>query len=113
MYMNQHDIECANSCKHECPNVRRGVRLLYRLMNSINAQSDGWAYWKAGYSSANKLAELLKTAGNLSYGTTGSITSAQLKAAITPIRRMETTQTKKQKKYGNTFAFDVDAALSD
>ena len=41
-----------------------------------------------------------------------SITAKQLKAAITPIRRMVTVQKEKQKQYGNTFDFDVDAALA-
>jgi hypothetical protein len=51
--------------------------------------------------------DLLKTAGNLPYGTRGTITPAQLKAAISPIRRMATTQKAKG------FNFDVDAALQD
>lgn len=113
MWMNENEIETANYRQHECVNVKKGILFLYRLMKSINKQSDGWAYWTAGTSSASKLTELLKTAGNLSYDTHGSITPAQLKAAITPIRRMVTTQKEKQKRYGNTFDFDVDAALLD
>lgn len=113
MWMNQAEIENAYERRHECPNVRKGIKLLYRLMTAINEQSDGWAYWRAGSKSADKLSDLLKTAGNLSYGTSGTITPAALKAAITPIRRMVTVQTEKQKKYGNTFTFDVDAALRD
>jgi len=113
MWMNQREIELANQQSHACPNVRKGVRFLYRFMESVNSQSDGWAYWKAAGTSAEKLMDLLKTAGNLSYGTHGTITADQLKAAITPIRRMVTVQSKKQKQYGNTFSFDVDAALRD
>lgn len=111
--MNQYDIEAMYRNKHACQNVRKGVRLLYRLMQSINSQSDGWAYWAAGRKSADKLIALLKTAGNVWYDTDRTITDAQLKAAISPIRRMVTTQTKKQAQYGNTFAFDVDAALRE
>lgn len=110
--MNQHDIEYAHSRNHACPNVRKGVELLYRLMQAVMEQSDGWAYWSPPSKAATKLIELLKTAGNLNYGTSGTITAKQLKDAITPIRRMVTVQREKQKKYGNSFEFDVDAALS-
>ena len=57
--MNQSDIEWAYSRTHDCPNVRRGISLLYQLMLAVNAQSDGWAYWAAASRSANKLIELL------------------------------------------------------
>jgi hypothetical protein len=110
--MNQHDIEYAHSRNHACPNVRKGVGLLYRLMLAVMEQSDGWAYWPTPSKAATKLMELLKTAGNLNHDTSGTITAQQLKAAITPIRRMVTVQAEKQKKYGNAFVFDVDAALS-
>jgi hypothetical protein len=113
MWMNQAEIEWAYQQRHACPNVRKGIKLLYRLMTAINEQSDGWAYWSAGSKSADKLSELLKTAGNLTHGTSGTITADALKKAITPIRRMVTVQTEKQKQFGNTFTFDVDAALRD
>jgi hypothetical protein len=111
MFMNQMEIEWAASQAHSCPNVRKGVRLLLRLMQSVNEQSDGWHSWPAPSRSCEKLQELLKTAGNLQYGTRGSITAADLKKAIAPIRAMVTHQKKKQAEYGNTFDFDVDAAL--
>ncbi len=113
MWMNQTEIEWAAQRQHECPNVTKGVKLLNRLVESVNSQSDGWHSWPAPGKSAKKLMDLLRTAGNLSHGTRGTITDAQLKAAITPIRRMATTQKAKQAKYGNTFNFDVDAALRD
>jgi hypothetical protein len=113
MFMNQVEIEIASSRNHACHNVRRGVNLLYRLMLSANEQSDGWAYWSAPSHACRKLQDLLKTAGNLWYDTHGTITDQQLKAAVAPIRSMVARQTKRQKQYGNTFTFDVDAALSD
>jgi hypothetical protein len=111
MFMNQYDIESAMQNQHACPNVRKGVRLLYRLMQAVNSQSDGWAYCPAPSKAAQKLIALLQTAGNLNYGTHGRISDADLRKAITPIRTMVTLQKKKQAKYGNTFDFDVDAAL--
>jgi hypothetical protein len=85
---------------------------LSKLVDAVNSQSDGWAYWSAPLKSSQKLIELLDTAGNLRFGTSGTITSKQLKAAVAPIRRMVTFQGKKQKNYGNSFEFDVDAALT-
>ena len=111
MWMNQFDIESAAQARHECPNVCKGIRLLHSLMQSVNDQSDGWAYWRAPSVAAEKLMELLSTAGNLNYGSRGTISDADLKKAITPIRTMVTVQKKKQAKYGNTFDFDINAAL--
>jgi len=111
--MNQYEIESAFRSRHDCPNVRRGVNLLHALMRSVNEQSDGWAYWTAPSRAAAKLIALLETAGRVSYGTRGTITADQLKAAVTPIRRMVTVQKQRQAKYGNTFDFDVDAALAE
>jgi hypothetical protein len=113
MNMNQNDIEIMASCKHACPNVRQGVRLLHALMLAVNAQSDGWAYWRAPSQAADKLMKLLKTAGNIWYDTHGTITAAELKAAVTPIKAMVTRQKRIQKRYGNTFEFDVDAAMGE
>jgi len=113
MMMNQGDIEWACGRTHACPNVRAGLRLLFRLMEAVNTQSDGWAYWSAPGKSSEKLQVLLATAGNLMHGTSGTISAADLKKAIVPIRTMVTVQKKKQAKYGNTFDFDVDAALTE
>lgn len=112
MNMNQSDIEYAASRHHDCPNVRKGLRLLLALVESVNAQSDGWAYWPAPSHASDKLQRLLQSAGNLYHGTHGTITTAQLNAAVTPIRTMVTRQRKIQAKHGNKFDFDVDAALA-
>lgn len=114
MWMNQWEIESAARLRHACPNVCKGVKLLHALMESVNAQSDGWAHWAAPGEAADKLMDLLRTAGNVTWhNTVGTITEAQLEAAIVPIRRMVAVQREKQKRYGNTFDFDVDAAMQD
>lgn len=112
MFWNQGEIENAASRTHDCPNVRKGVNLLLKLMQSVNEQSDGWHSWPAPAQSAKKLQELLLTAGNVQHGTHGKISEADLKKAIAPIRSMVTRQKAKQAQYGNTFNFDVDAALA-
>ena len=111
MFMNQPEIEFAASRQHACPNVTKGIKLMLRLVEAVNAQSDGWAYFPAPSRSCEKLQELVKTAGNLNHGTHGTITADQLKKAVAPIRAMVTRQKKVQAKCGNTFDFDVDAAL--
>lgn len=108
---NQNDIECLARNNHTCPNVRKGVKLLYALLQAVNAQSDGWAYWNAPSKAAEKLMVLIKSAGNIWYDTNGKISDADFRKAVSPIKRMVTTQKVKQAKYGNTFEFDVDAAL--
>jgi hypothetical protein len=113
MWMNQGEIEWAAQQHHECPNVRKGVHLLLRLMQAVNDQSDGWAYWPAAGKSAEKLTDLLQGVGNLQYGTHGTISDADLRKAITPIRSMVTKQKKIQARYGNKFDFNVDAALAE
>lgn len=92
--------------------MRRGLRLLLALVESVNAQSDGWAYWRAPSDASDKLQRLLQSTGNLYHGSHGRITADQLKQAITPIRTMVTRQKKIQAKHGNKFDFDVDAALT-
>lgn len=113
MFMNQGDIEWAAQQHHECPNVRKGVHLLLRLMEAVNAQSDGWAYWKAAHHSVKKLVELLQTTGNINHGTHGTISDADFRKAVSPIRSMVTRQKRIQSQYGNTFEFDVNAALTE
>jgi hypothetical protein len=112
MNMNQAEIEWAASVHHECPNVRRGLHLLLALVEAVNDQSDGWAYWSAPSHASDKLQRLLQSTGNLYHGTHERITAAQLAQAITPIRAMVTRQRAIQAKYGNKFDFDVDAALA-
>lgn len=113
MIMNQAEIEWALQQHHECPNVRKGVRLLARLMEAVNEQSDGWAYWHAPAKSAEKLMRLLQSTGNLNYGTSLTISDSALRQAITPIRTMVTRQRQIQASHGNKFEFDVDAALEE
>lgn len=113
MNMNQADIELAANNHHDCPNVRKGFNLLLRLMQTVNEQSDGWAYWSAPSKAAEQLMGLLKTAGNLWYDTHGKISDANFRKAVTPIKSMVTKQKRIQKRYGNTFNFDVDAALTE
>lgn len=111
--MNQFDIELLAQNQHQCPNVQKAVGLLYRLLQYVNDNSDGWAYWSPPSKASQPLQQLLKDrCGNLLYHTSGTITADELKKAVAPIKRMATHQRKKQLSYGNKFEFDVQAALA-
>ncbi len=112
MFISSDDIEFFYEYHRKCSclNFRKGITLLYRLEQAVNDQSDGWAYWKAPRVAATKLVELLKTGADQDPVT---ISEADLRKAVSPIRRMVTVQTKKQAEYGNTFNFNVDQALAE
>jgi hypothetical protein len=110
--MNETEIEILQRRGHTCPNVRKGVRLLYRLMLAVNRQSDGWAYWRPPGRAAGPLMGLLRErAGWLFDEKQGTVTWDELRKVVTPIKRMATVQRKKQAGYGNVFEFDVEAAM--
>jgi len=111
MNMNQSDIEIMASNSHACPNVRKGVAILHTLMESVNAQSDGWAYWSAPSKAATRLMDLLRTAGNIQHDTHGTISEQELRKAVSPIRSMATRQKRIQAAHGNTFDFNIDALM--
>ena len=116
-WMNQGEIEGAAKAEHACPNVRKGVRLLLKLMEAVNEQSDGWPYWNPPSKAAAKLQDLLQSAGNdngrmpLYYGTRTTISEKDLTKAFAPIRAFVTRA--KTGKYGGKFEFDIDAVLND
>ncbi len=39
MFLNQSEIENIAERRHDCPNVRKGVKLLSKLMHAVNEQS--------------------------------------------------------------------------
>jgi len=81
-------------------------------MESVNEQSDGWHSWPVPSKSADRLQELIKhNTGGFYYPSSGSsITLKDVEVTLKPIKRMAVEQHEKQKQYGNTFNFDVDAA---
>lgn len=113
MKMNQSDIEIMASNTHDCPNVRKAVRLLAALLEAVNAQSDGWAHWAAPSRAAEPLMDLLRGVGNIWHDTHGTISDSELRKAITPIKAMVTNQKRIQAAHGNKFEFDVEAALAE
>lgn len=96
-WMNEHEVERAlDQFEPErrdawgetpVPNLARGARLLYSLMNWTNSCSDGWPYWRKPAAAAARLMDLLKKAEDADRaGELTDITPAQLIAAERPIK---------------------------
>ena len=113
MWMNRTEIEiAAKNCAGD-PVLGPATRFLKSLMESVDSQSDGWPYWSAPSKAAESLMELIQNnTGGWGHPSSGSsVTLADVKKTLTPIKRMVTFENKRQKeRYGNTFEFDVDAA---
>jgi hypothetical protein len=67
----------------DTPNLFRGARILERLMDWTDSNSDGWPYWQKPANAANKLMDLIHAANRFD---PQDITEAQLKAALSPIK---------------------------
>jgi hypothetical protein len=89
-WMNEDDIlvAAARFNKGETPNLGRGARILSRLMEWTNNNSDGWPYWMPPARAANRLMLILQrsTTAYYSGGLAEDITDAELRAVLSPIK---------------------------
>ena len=110
MWMNGMEIESAKeNCKgHEV--LGPATYFLWSLMEYVDTHSDGWAHWPIPGHAAEQLMQLIKDntgwAGDPRSGI--SIKLKDVEKTLSPIKRMATVQAKTQKKYGNTFDFNVE-----
>jgi hypothetical protein len=89
--MNRWDVdEAAERFTDETPNLQRGARVLVRLVNWTDSNSDGWPYWQKPSNAASKLMEHLESAKR-TYEPT-DLTDAELTKALTPIKAFLTKQ---------------------
>lgn len=90
-FMNEYDIEDAVRAftPEEFPNNAKGARVLQNLMRWTNRNSDGWPYWSKPSKAAAKLQDILPSPYHYD---AEDITDAELKKALTPIKRFLTTQ---------------------
>lgn len=116
MWMNRTDIEiAAENCAGD-PVLGPATRFLKSLMEAVDSQSDGWSHWSAPSKAAKPLMDLIgNNTGGFYYPSSVVLDDLDdVKATITPIKRMVTLESKRQKeRYGNTFEFDVDAANTE
>jgi hypothetical protein len=94
MWMNEWEVEdaVARFRTDETPNLRKGARVLDRLMRWTNSHSDGWPYWQKPSRAASKLMDLLYDAMRMRSYDTKDITEAQLRQALSPIKAFLTRQ---------------------
>ena len=92
-FMNEYDIERALFTWSDHPVLCPAVRTLAALRDCANANSDGWHMWPKPARSAAKLMELIERDGTFPYrhGDREDATEAELRKALTPVRRFRTT----------------------
>ena len=91
-YMNQSEATQALARNTNNPVKLRAVLTLMRLMNLVNDNSDGWAYWGPPVRAARKLMEFIENVPD------AEATEAKLKQAYSPIKAFLTRWS--QKGYG-------------
>lgn len=62
MWMNEYDVLDAVEYWRDQPLLAAASQTLQNLMDKVNANSDGWAYWKAPQKAAAKLMETIQLA---------------------------------------------------
>jgi hypothetical protein len=116
MWMNGPEVEWAAQRLAGHSTLGPASKFLNMLMDSVNAQSDGWHSWPAPGRAASKLQDLIQqhTTNGCAYPKDpDQPTMAEVRKTITPIKSMVTKQRELQKRYGNTFEFDVAAAMKE
>lgn len=81
MFMNEYDIERSVERLRHNETLGPASRFLQAYMHEVNAHSDGWPYWRSPVKAAAKLMTLIES---------GTATSAQVRAAMTPIKSFYT-----------------------
>lgn len=92
MWMNEHEIERALELVEErLPDVAPYARFLLDWKDVVNANSDGWPYWKPASRAAHRLMEGVSDAVDSLRDSRKSPPSADdLRRALTPIRSFAT-----------------------
>ena len=96
MLMNTYDIDDAvEIIARHAPEFSKYAKFLADWRDTVNANSDGWAYWKGGTKPAETLSTLLKAV--VDHARTGQFgrstplpTDAQFRKALAPIRAAAT-----------------------
>ena len=92
-WMNEYEIERALSVfAARAPDLHPYAKLLSDWRDTVNAHSDGWAYWKGGTRPAARLMELVQAAvAKLEHGREGELPTAdQMRRTLPPIRAAAT-----------------------
>lgn len=92
MKLNEHDIDMAlETIRERAPHVAHFAKYLSDWKDTVNSNSDGWAYWRAGSAAADKLATLVEQTMHSLRGRGGPIpTVDQFKRSLPPIKSAAT-----------------------
>lgn len=89
--MNEYDIDRAVDIANEhFPHLEKYARFLSDWRDTVNENSDGWAYWSAGRRCADKLAELLSTMKEAVIEDKPLASEKEFIKALTPIKTAAT-----------------------
>jgi hypothetical protein len=94
MFMNEWEIDEACTRYVEHPVLGPATTTLRNLMQVVNGNSDGWAYWKAPVRAAAPLMTLIDPPGmgfRQLHGPREDATTEALAKAYSPVRRFRTT----------------------
>ena len=87
MLLNNDEIDHALSVlKRAAPEIAPYAQYLSDYRDEVNANSDGWAYWRAGTRAADKLSNLISAAVGAARGHGEMPDELALKKSLTPIR---------------------------
>jgi hypothetical protein len=87
MWMNEYEIDEAVHKHARHPVLSKATKFLAAFRNEVNRHSDGWPYWRPPAQAADKLMELIEREP-------ARATEAELRKALTPIKRFYTTRGK-------------------
>lgn len=91
-WMNEYEIdEIHEQLQRRAPDKVRFAKYLMDYKDVVNANSDGWSYWRAGTKCADRLSDLLKQTVDVLRDGRGTMpTDAELTKALAPIKGMAT-----------------------
>lgn len=91
MIMNEYDVdEILDLTQRQFPQYERYAQFLADWKDTVNSNSDGWAYWKAGRGAADNLSSLLNQVKMSMFGRAELPTEDQLIKALAPIKAAAT-----------------------
>jgi len=89
--MNEYDIDnAADLLSEHAPEIAPYAIFLRDWKDTVNANSDGWAYWRAGSACARKLSEMVETAVDCLRRSDPMPVPADFSKTLTPIRSFAT-----------------------
>jgi hypothetical protein len=78
MWMNRWEIDCAAERYQDHPVLGKATQFLQRFRDLIDANSDGWCYWRLPIKAAEKLMNMIQKPE--------TATPEMFKKALTPIK---------------------------